>query len=192
MKRIAGLTRSVASGSTTHGAYSIRAVQFAIFRNRLRPHRIPLITLNSPWPLSRYRVEINQAPAGTWVLVEGIAGSISKTATLVGPEAAGVSIMRPLKFNTKAVIKIAVEPVNPSELPKMLEGLRKANKSYPLLQTKVGFFCFSIHQTLINEFSDSNSKPPFPTIPPLLVPTSTPHFQFPPSQPLPLTPPHPR
>jgi U5 small nuclear ribonucleoprotein component len=35
------------------------------------------------------------------------------------------------------VIKIAVEPVNPSELPKMLDGLRKVNKSYPLLSTKV-------------------------------------------------------
>ena len=35
------------------------------------------------------------------------------------------------------MVKIAVEPVNPSELPKMLDGLRKVNKSYPLLTTKV-------------------------------------------------------
>ena len=35
------------------------------------------------------------------------------------------------------MVKIAVEPVNPSELPKMLDGLRKVNKSYPLLVTKV-------------------------------------------------------
>lgn len=35
------------------------------------------------------------------------------------------------------MIKIAVEPVNPSELPKMLDGLRKVNKSYPSLTTKV-------------------------------------------------------
>lgn len=47
-------------------------------------------------------------------------------------------IFRPLKFNTTSVIKIAVEPVNPSELPKMLDGLRKVNKSYPSLTTKVG------------------------------------------------------
>ena len=46
-------------------------------------------------------------------------------------------IFRPLKFNTQSVIKIAVEPVNPSELPKMLDGLRKVNKSYPLLSTRV-------------------------------------------------------
>ena len=46
-------------------------------------------------------------------------------------------IFHPLRFNTQSVMKIAVEPVNPSELPKMLEGLRKCNKSYPLLTTKV-------------------------------------------------------
>ncbi len=48
-----------------------------------------------------------------------------------------VQIFKPLKFNTSSVVKIAVEPVNPSELPKMLDGLRKVNKSYPLLVTKV-------------------------------------------------------
>lgn len=46
-------------------------------------------------------------------------------------------IFRPLKFPSQSIVKIAVEPVNPSELPKMLEGLRKINKSYPLLVTKV-------------------------------------------------------
>lgn len=33
-----------------------------------------------------------------------------------------------------------MEPVNPSELPKMLDGLRKVNKSYPSLTTKVIHF----------------------------------------------------
>jgi len=35
------------------------------------------------------------------------------------------------------VFKVAIEPLIPSELPKMLEGLRKVNKSYPLLRTRV-------------------------------------------------------
>ena len=34
-------------------------------------------------------------------------------------------------------MKIAVEPLNPRELPKMVEGLRCINKSYPLVTTKV-------------------------------------------------------
>ncbi|GFY92253.1 ribosomal protein S5/Elongation factor G/III/V family protein [Actinidia rufa] len=35
------------------------------------------------------------------------------------------------------VVKTATEPLNPSELPKMVEGLRKISKSYPLAITKV-------------------------------------------------------
>lgn len=34
-------------------------------------------------------------------------------------------------------LKISVEPLNPSELPKMLEGLRKINKSYTMSKTKI-------------------------------------------------------
>ncbi|CAG9478655.1 unnamed protein product [Plasmodium vivax] len=36
-----------------------------------------------------------------------------------------------------SVFKVACEPINPSELPKMLEGLRKIDKTYPLSSTKV-------------------------------------------------------
>lgn len=51
--------------------------------------------------------------------------------------AEGYDIFKPLEFNTEAVVKVACEPLNPSELPKMLEGLRKINKTYPLARTKV-------------------------------------------------------
>ncbi|XP_014666920.1 PREDICTED: 116 kDa U5 small nuclear ribonucleoprotein component-like [Priapulus caudatus] len=87
---------------------------------------------------ARYKVEVNRAPAGNWVLIEGIDQPVVKTCTIT--EVSGndqAYIFKPLKFNTSSVIKIACEPVNPSELPKMLDGLRKVNKSYPLLNTKV-------------------------------------------------------
>ncbi|XP_065839925.1 116 kDa U5 small nuclear ribonucleoprotein component-like [Oscarella lobularis] len=87
---------------------------------------------------ARYTIEVSQVPAGNWVLIEGVDQPIAKTATITdssGNEEA--QIFKPLKFNTCSIVKIAVEPVNPSELPKMLDGLRKANKSYPLLNTKV-------------------------------------------------------
>lgn len=87
---------------------------------------------------SRYNVEVRSIPAGNWALIEGIDPPIVKTATIIDSDYHDeLYIFRPLKFNTKSVIKVAVEPVNPSELPKMLEGIRKCNKSYPLLQTKV-------------------------------------------------------
>lgn len=87
---------------------------------------------------ARYKVEVNRVPAGNWILIEGIDQPIVKTSTITDVSNSDeVYIFRPLKSNTSSVIKIAVEPVNPSELPKMLDGLRKVNKSYPLLTTKV-------------------------------------------------------
>ena len=61
--------------------------------------------------------------AGNWVLLEGIDATIFKTATLVPPVELWeeeVYIFRPLQFQTQAVVKIACEPLNPSELPKMV------------------------------------------------------------------------
>lgn len=87
---------------------------------------------------ARYAVEINRVPAGNWVLIQGVDAAIMKTATIVDRQGSQeIEIFRPLAFDTLAPIKIAVEPVNPSELPKMLDGLRKINKTYPMLVTRV-------------------------------------------------------
>jgi U5 small nuclear ribonucleoprotein component len=43
-----------------------------------------------------------------------------------------MDIFKPLEFHSESVIKVACEPLNPSDLPKMLEGLKKINKSYPM------------------------------------------------------------
>ncbi|KAL3618580.1 hypothetical protein CASFOL_037662 [Castilleja foliolosa] len=87
---------------------------------------------------ARYRIPISKAPPGSWVLIEGVDASIMKTATLCNVECDDdVYIFRPLLFNTLPVVKTATEPLNPSELPKMVEGLRKISKSYPLAITKV-------------------------------------------------------
>jgi U5 small nuclear ribonucleoprotein component len=88
---------------------------------------------------ARYRLPISTAPPGSWVLIEGVDASIMKTATLsnVNYNEEDIYIFRPLQFNTLPVVKTATEPLNPSELPKMVEGLRKISKSYPLAITKV-------------------------------------------------------
>ncbi|KAH3767175.1 110 kDa U5 small nuclear ribonucleoprotein component CLO [Pelomyxa schiedti] len=86
---------------------------------------------------SRYRVGITSAPAGNWVLIGGVDSSILKTATIVNAVPVEQPyIFKPLNFNTLSVMKVAVEPLRPSELPKMLDALRKINKSYPLCITK--------------------------------------------------------
>ncbi|KAI9720026.1 MAG: hypothetical protein M1812_003153 [Candelaria pacifica] len=89
---------------------------------------------------TRYNVPTSGVPAGNWVLLGGIDNSIVKTATLVPPrleDDEDAYIFKPIKHFTESVFKVAVEPINPSELPKMLDGLRKVNKSYPLITTKV-------------------------------------------------------
>ena len=104
----------------------------------------------------RHCTEVASAGPGNLVLIDGVDASIAKTATIVdaGAKTRGndfdfddddgdgdggdpAHVFRPLKFDNLAVIKLAVEPLNPAELPKMTEGLRKISKSYPLCQTKV-------------------------------------------------------
>lgn len=87
--------------------------------------------------VGRFFITVTSAVAGNWVLLEGIDAAIKKTATIVDMNVEDISIFKPLRFDTKSVVKLAVEPFNPSELPKMVEALRRINKSYPLITTKV-------------------------------------------------------
>ncbi|TVY52752.1 116 kDa U5 small nuclear ribonucleoprotein component [Lachnellula cervina] len=100
-----------------------------------------LATISDVWIAeSRYNIPTNGVPAGNWVLLGGVDNSIVKSATLVPPvlpDQEDAYIFKPITHFTESVFKVAVEPINPSELPKMLDGLRKINKSYPLITTKV-------------------------------------------------------
>ncbi|CAL1694332.1 unnamed protein product [Somion occarium] len=87
---------------------------------------------------ARYNIPAQEVPAGNLVLLGGVDASISKSATIVDDEMQeDLYIFRPVRHMTQSVLKIAIEPIAPSELPKMLAGLRSINKSYPLVSTKV-------------------------------------------------------
>ncbi|KAH9056977.1 P-loop containing nucleoside triphosphate hydrolase protein [Lactarius vividus] len=98
-----------------------------------------IVTVDDLWVSgSRYFVPVEEAPAGNLILIGGVDASITKTATLVSTDIEDdLYIFRPIKHMTQSVLKVAIEPIAPSELPKMLSGLRSINKSYPLLSTKV-------------------------------------------------------
>jgi U5 small nuclear ribonucleoprotein component len=100
-----------------------------------------LATISDVWIAeTRYNIPTDGVPAGNWVLLGGVDNSIVKSATLVPPvlpDQEDAYIFKPITHFTESVFKVAVEPINPSELPKMLDGLRKINKSYPLITTKV-------------------------------------------------------
>ena len=111
------------------------------------PEDSEVCTISALWLLqARYRQPVVSCGPGTWVLVGGIEQVIAKTATLVpaGGVAAGGSsrmeeafIFAPLRFNSVSCVKVATEPLNPGDLPKLVEGLRRVSKSYPAAITKV-------------------------------------------------------
>ncbi len=95
-------------------------------------------------PRGRYKTEVNVAKAGNWVLIDGIDLSITKTATITSNNGVNdddeVEIFAPMKFSHvggESVMKLSVEPLNPAELPKMVEGLRRVSKAYPMAVTRV-------------------------------------------------------
>ena len=79
---------------------------------------------------------------GAWVLLEGI-GPEHHDHSHFGAENMpktfkdDLYVFKTLDFDNKAVMKIAAEPLNPSDLPKMVEGLRKITKSHLRKATKV-------------------------------------------------------
>jgi len=85
----------------------------------------------------RYRVAVDKVKAGSWALFGGLDEGITKTATVTAKNEENASIFKPLQFDTISTVKVAIEPIKPSELPKMIDGLRCINKSYPLSITKV-------------------------------------------------------
>lgn len=106
-------------------------------------------------PRGRSRTQVTLATAGNWVLLTGVDATIAKTATLVGIDGAGqnggrdidddeednpIHIFTPLKFpyaGGESTMKMAMEPLLPAELPKMIEGLRRVSKAYPMVKTRV-------------------------------------------------------
>jgi len=64
--------------------------------------------------------------------------TINKTASVLSETFEHeLPIFKPLELHSPPAMKIAIEPLNPSDLPKMVDGLRKIDRSYPSVATKV-------------------------------------------------------
>lgn len=87
-------------------------------------------------PGGRYSTEVDRLGAGNWALLAGVDATIEKTATIAGADAA-CGAFAPLRHLDTPVVRLSVEPLKPSELPRMVEGLRCVSKTYPSCRTKV-------------------------------------------------------
>lgn len=57
-----------------------------------------------------------------------------------------------MKFSVSPVVRVAVEPKNPADLPKLVEGLKRLAKSDPMVQVRLEH-CFFFILLLINRVS---------------------------------------
>lgn len=48
-----------------------------------------------------------------------------------------VSSLQTMKFSVSPVVRVAVEAKNPSDLPKLVEGLKRLAKSDPMVQCSI-------------------------------------------------------
>lgn len=83
----------------------------------------------------RFHVALTQCRAGNWVLLGGLGDAVQGVATVVGRNVE-TAVFGPLEFDTQAVVKLSIEPRKPSELPIMVDALRKVTRCFPLLSTK--------------------------------------------------------
>jgi elongation factor 2 len=76
---------------------------------------------------------IPDVPCGNTVGLVGVDQYLLKTGTISDNENA--HCIRVMKYSVSPVVRVAVEPKNASDLPKLIEGLKKLSKSDPLVVT---------------------------------------------------------
>ena len=78
---------------------------------------------------------VESVPCGNTVGLVGLDHFIIKSATLSDLEEAFP--LKDMKYSVSPVVRVAVEPKNPADLPKLVEGLKRLAKSDPLVQTNM-------------------------------------------------------
>eukprot|EP01083_Nonionella_stella_P222608 794157_1 len=84
--------------------------------------------------MGRYVEQITDCPCGNVVGLVGVDQFILKSGTIVAGAAVDCAPFKTMKFSVSAVVRVAVEPKNAQDLPKLVEGLKRLTKSDPLVQ----------------------------------------------------------
>jgi len=82
--------------------------------------------------MGRYVEPIEDVPCGNICGLVGVDQFLIKTGTITTFKEA--HNMRVMKFSVSPVVRVAVEPKNPADLPKLVEGLKRLAKSDPMVQ----------------------------------------------------------
>jgi elongation factor 2 len=85
--------------------------------------------------MGRYVEPVEDIPAGNTVGLVGVDQFLLKSGTITTSEEA--YNIRVMKFSVSPVVRVAVECKHPSDLPKLVEGLKRLAKSDPMVQTSI-------------------------------------------------------
>jgi elongation factor 2 len=85
--------------------------------------------------MGRYTEPIENVPCGNICGLVGVDQFLVKTGTITTFEHA--HNMKVMKFSVSPVVRVAVEPKNPADLPKLVEGLKRLSKSDPMVQVSI-------------------------------------------------------
>jgi len=82
--------------------------------------------------MGRYVEQIADCPAGNVIGLVGVDQYLLKSGTITTLEEAFPFVT--MKFSVSPVVRVAVEPKNAADLPKLVEGLKRLSKSDPMVQ----------------------------------------------------------
>jgi len=87
--------------------------------------------------MGRKQESVDDVPCGNTVALVGLDQFILKNATITGEENTEAHTIKAMKFSVSPVVRVAVECKNPSDLPKLVDGLKRLSKSDPMVMCMI-------------------------------------------------------
>lgn len=86
--------------------------------------------------MGRKAEDVIDVPCGNTCALVGVDQCLVKQGTI--SDNANSCIIRSMKYSVSPVVRIAISPKNPADLPKLIEGMKKMAKSDPMVQIITG------------------------------------------------------
>ena len=84
--------------------------------------------------MGRKTEAVDGVSAGNTAALVGIDQYLVKSGTIADADASDCHPILTMKYSVSPVVRVAVQPKNPNDLPKLVEGLKRLSKSDPLVQ----------------------------------------------------------
>ena len=86
--------------------------------------------------MGRRAEDVLDVPCGNTCALVGVDSCLVKQGTI--SDCSSACIIKSMKYSVSPVVRVAVSPKNPADLPKLIEGMKKMAKTDPLVQVITG------------------------------------------------------